>query len=201
MWGESMAIRINPDSDALVIIDPQVCFMPGGVLAVPHGDEIFSVINPLTKRFRVVAASADWHPPNHISFKERGGPWPPHCVQMREDANFSPKLDQSNLSMVIRKGFNPDKEQYTAFDEVSQFGDMLKARGIKRIFVGGVATDYCVHDSVLGALDEGLEVYVLLDAVRPINAQPGDEERALEDMKSRGAKLISSKDIAEEAAA
>lgn len=192
-----MAVKINPDKDALVIIDPQKCFMPGGVLAVPKGDEIFDALNPLTKNFRVVAASADWHPPNHISFKEQGGPWPPHCVQMREDADFSPKLDQSNLSLVVRKGFNPKKEQYTAFDEISKFGDMLKAKGINRIFVGGVATDYCVHDSVLGALKDGLEVYVLTDAVKAINAKPGDEDRALDDMKQNGAKLITSKDIEE----
>ncbi|MBE0447630.1 MAG: isochorismatase family protein [Actinobacteria bacterium] len=196
-----MAVEINPKKDALVLIDPQICFMPGGVLAVPGGDKIFDVINPLTKKFRVVAASADWHPPNHISFKERSGPWPPHCIQMREDANFHPKLDQSNLSMVVRKGFNPDKEQYTAFDEVSQFGDMLKARGINRIFVGGVATDYCVHDSVIGALKEGLDVYVLTDAIRGINVKPGDEERALEDMKEHGAELITSKDIVEKTGA
>jgi len=192
-----MAVKINPDKDALVIIDPQKCFMPGGVLAVPKGDEIFDVLNPLTKKFKVVAASADWHPPNHMSFKEQGGPWPPHCVQMREDADFSPKLDQSNLSLVVRKGFNPKKEQYTAFDEISKFGDMLKAKGINRIFVGGVATDYCVHDSVLGALKDGLEVYVLTDAVKAINAKPGDEDRALDDMEQNGAKLITSKDIEE----
>ncbi len=192
-----MPVTINPEKDALVIIDPQVCFMPGGVLAVPQGNEIFSVINPLTHRFRVVAASADWHPPNHVSFKERGGPWLPHCVQMREDANFTPELDQSNLSMVVRKGYNPEKEQYTAFDEVSRFGDMLKARGISRIFVGGVATDYCVHDSVIGALKEGLDVYVLLDAIKGINVHPGDIEHALEDMREHGAKLITSKDIVE----
>lgn len=192
-----MPVMINPEKDALVIIDPQVCFMPGGVLAVPQGNEIFSVINPLTHRFRVVAASADWHPPNHVSFKERGGPWPPHCVQAREDADFAPELDQSNLSMVVRKGYNPEKEQYTAFDEVSRFGDMLKARGISRIFVGGVATDYCVHDSVIGALKEGLDVYVLLDAIKGIDMHPGDIEHALEDMKEHGAKLITSKDIVE----
>ncbi|MCL6472530.1 MAG: isochorismatase family protein [Firmicutes bacterium] len=171
--------------------------MPGGVLPVPEGNEIFKVINPLTRRFKVVAASQDWHPPNHISFQERGGPWPPHCVQMREDSNFSPELDQSNLSLVVRKGYNPDKEQYTAFDETSRLGDMLKARGIKTIFVGGVATDYCVHDSVIGALKNGLEVYVILDAVKGIDVHPGDVQKALDDMVNHGAKLITSKDIAE----
>jgi len=192
-----MPVKVNPDKDALIIIDPQKCFMPGGVLAVPKGDAIFDVLNPLTKKFKVVAASADWHPPNHMSFKEQGGPWPPHCVQMREDADFSPRLDQSNLSLVVRKGFNPKKEQYTAFDEISKFGDILRAKGVSRIFVGGVATDYCVHDSVIGALKDGLEVYVLTDAVKGINAKPGDEERALEDMEKNGAKMITSKDIEE----
>lgn len=189
-------VEINRDTDALVIIDPQKCFMPGGVLAVADADAIFDVLNPLAKEFRVVAASADWHPPDHMSFKARGGPWPPHCVQMSDDAEFHPKLDQSNLTMVIRKGFNPDAEQYTAFDEISQFGDMLKARGIRRIFVGGVATDYCVHDSVIGALEDGLDVYVLTDAVKGIDAAAGDVQRALDDMERRGAKLITSAEIA-----
>ncbi|HEY3374260.1 MAG TPA: isochorismatase family protein [Candidatus Aquicultor sp.] len=196
-----MPVMLNPDTDALIIIDPQICFMPGGVLAVSHGDEIFDIINPLSKRFKLVAASADWHPPDHISFQERGGPWPPHCLQMQPDANFSPRFDQSNVSLIVRKGYNPDKEQYTAFDETSRFGDMLKARGISRIFVGGVATDYCVHDSVLGARAEGLDVSVLTDAIRGIDVKPGDVDRALDDMKAHGARLITSKDIAAEAVA
>ncbi|MEW5705442.1 MAG: nicotinamidase [Actinomycetota bacterium] len=190
-----MTVRINPESDALILIDPQNCFMPGGALPVPGGDEIFDVINPLTKKFDLVVASADWHPPNHSSFKEYGGSWPPHCVQNTEGANFSPKLDQSNVGMVIRKAYRRETDQYTCFDEITRLGDMLKARGIKRVFIGGVATEYCVHDSVIGALRDGLEVFVILDAIRGIEVNPGDIEKALNDMKEHGAKLIYSRDI------
>lgn len=192
-----MSVKINPEKDALFITDPQNCFLPGGVLATPKGDEIFKVLNPLSKKFKLVVASQDWHPPNHISFKDRGGPWPPHCIQGKEEAEFSPKLDQSNISLIVRKAFDPDEEEYTAFDEYTQLSNMLKARGIERVFFGGIATDYCVHDSVMGALKGGLDVYVLTDAIKAINAKPGDEERALEDMKEHGAKLITSKDIVE----
>ena len=196
-----MAIEINPAKDALIVADAQVCFMPGGSLAVPRGDEILDIINPLTKKFRVVAASQDWHPQHHISFRERGGPWPPHCLQMTKDSELHPRLDQSNITMVVRKAYNPDREQYTVFDEVSELGNMLKARGIERILICGIATEYCVHDSTLGALKEGFDVYVITDAIKAINAHPGDEERALEDMKEHGAKLITSKDIVEKKAA
>lgn len=186
-------IRVT-ESDALFIADPQNDFMPGGALGVPNGNEIFVALNPLTHRFPLTLISQDWHPANHISFKARGGPWPPHCVQMTAGADFHPDLDQSNVELVVRKGFNPDQEQYSAFDKV-RLGDMLGGRGITRIFMGGVATEYCVHDSAVGAIEQGMKVVVLTDCIRPIDVEPGDGERALEDLRSRGAQVVDSSEL------
>ncbi|MCL5291984.1 MAG: nicotinamidase [Actinobacteria bacterium] len=188
-------VRINQD-DALVIVDPQNDFMPGGALAVPGGDEIFPILSPLIRSFPLVVASQDWHPANHISFKEQGGPWPPHCVQRTKGAEFHPDLDQSRLSIIVRKGFDARHEQYSCFDETSKLSGMLKGRGVSRIFVVGVATDYCVRYSVHGALEGGLGVFVLTDAVRGVDVKPGDSERALAEMKAAGAVLITSSELA-----
>lgn len=190
-----MPVSISPEKDALLVTDMQVCFLPGGSLGVASGETVLDIINPLTKMFKVVLASQDWHPQHHISFGEQGGPWPPHCLQMTEDAELHSKLDQSNITLIVRKGYDPDKEQYTVFDKITQLGTMLKARGIERVFICGIATEYCVHDSTLGALRDGFEVYVITDAIKAIEAHPGDEEKALADMKAHGAKLIASKDI------
>lgn len=184
------------DADALFIADPQNDFMPGGVLAVPEGDRIFEALNPLTHRLPLVICSQDWHPENHVSFKIRGGPWPPHCVQRTPGADFHPDFDQSRAAIVLRKAFDPDLEQYSAF-EATETVDMLKGRGIRRLFIGGVATDYCVLFSTLDALKGGLEAFVILDGVRAINAEPGDDMRALAKMEEAGARLISSSEVDE----
>ncbi len=182
------------DLDVLFIADPQVDFMPGGALPVPGGDHIFGPLNPLTHRFHLVIASQDWHPANHISFKERGGPWPPHCVQLSPGAELHPEMDQSNLGLIVRKGYLPDQEQYSAFHKFDLAG-MLRGRCSERLYVAGVATEYCVHDSALGALEGDLEVYILRDCVGPIEVEPGDEERALADLEKRGARIITSGDL------
>lgn len=188
-----MAMAIG-ETDALFIADPQNDFMPGGMLAVPQGDEIFAALNPLTHKLPLVICSQDWHPANHISFKERGGPWPPHCVQKSWGADFHPALDQSRAALVLRKAFDPDREQYSAFEE-TETADMLKGRGIRRLFIGGVATDYCVLFSTLDARKGGLECFVILDGIRAINAEPGDDMRALAKMEEAGAHLISSGEV------
>jgi len=187
-------VYVLKDLDVLFIADPQVDFMPGGALAVPEGDKIFEPLNRLTHRFHLVIASQDWHPVDHISFRERGGPWPPHCVQMTAGADFHPKLDQSNLGLIVRKGYVPDQEQYSAFHKFDLAG-MLRGRGTERVFVAGVATEYCVHDSAMGALEGDLEVYVLRDCVGPIEVEPGDEERALANLEKRGAVIIQSNEL------
>jgi len=182
------------DTDALFIADPQNDFMPGGALGVPEGHAIFPALNPLTHRFRLVLISQDWHPANHMSFTERGGPWPPHCVQMTPGADFHPALDQSAVHLVVRKGYDSEREQYSAFDEIL-LGDMLKGAGVTRVFMGGVATEYCVHDSAVGALNQGLDVVVLTDCIMPIDVKPGDGKRAIEDLRSRGAEIVSSSEV------
>ncbi|MHB0976758.1 MAG: nicotinamidase [Candidatus Aquicultorales bacterium] len=187
-------IEVN-DSDVLFVTDMQNDFMPGGLLAVEDGDRIIPTINGLVPRFSLVVASQDWHPINHVSFKERGGPWPPHCVQKTEGAQLHPSLNQSRIALIVRKAYDPDIEQYSVFDAVSRLADMLKARGVKRIFVTGVATDYCVRYSSLGALEGGLEVVVLTDAVKGIDVEPGDSEDALKEVEERGGVLAVSTDL------
>lgn len=187
-------VKVEP-TDSLVIVDPQNDFMPGGALAVPNGDEIIPILNRLVPRFQLVVASQDWHPVNHISFIGRGGPWPPHCVQGTLGAEYHADLDQSRLSIIVRKGYDPDVEQYSCFDAVSRLADMLKGREVGRVFIGGLATDYCVRYSTLGALDGGLAVFVIVDAVRAVDVKPGDNEKALSEMESAGAFLIQSSDL------
>ncbi len=188
-------MRTIRDYDVLFIADPQVDFMPGGALPVPEGDRIFTPLNRLIPRFRLVIASQDWHPGDHISFADQGGPWPPHCVQLTPGAELDPRLDQSNLGMIVRKGYVRSQEQYSAFDKFDLAG-MLKGRGTERLYVGGVATEYCVHDSAVGAIDGGLEVFILRDCVGPIEVEKGDEERALADLEKRGGKIITSEELA-----
>lgn len=178
-------------SDALVVVDVQNDFMPGGALGVPDGDRIYPALNPLTCRFRLVVATQDWHPPNHVSFVEQGGPWPPHCVQMTPGADFHEGLDQAVVTVVVRKGHDPNTEQYSTFDKTG-LGDMLKSRDFRRVFLAGLATEYCVHDSGIDAMKEGLEVVVLTDCIAGIDVNPGDSEKALGELADKGATVIDS---------
>ncbi len=172
--------------DALLIVDPQVDFCPGGALPVPHGDTIFGPINRVARRFQTVVASRDWHPAGHVSFRERGGPWPPHCVQGTPGADFHPALDQAPIVHVVSKGDVPDLEAYSAFAG-TDLAAWLRRRGVRRLFVAGLATDYCVRDSVLDARSEGFEVVVLEDCVGAVDVRPGDGEQALKQMEAAGA--------------
>lgn len=180
--------------EALLIVDMQNDFMPGGALAIPDGDKVIPVINKLSAKIPFVLASQDWHPRNHISFKERGGPWPPHCVQKSKGADFHPDLDQSKISLIQRKGYLPDREQYSAFDQTG-LAEMLKCRGVEHLYITGVATDYCVFWSTLGALEGGLKCTVVLDGVKGVEVQPGDVEKALEKMKQAGAQFATSDEV------
>lgn len=182
------------DSDALVIVDVQNDFMPGGALGVPDGDKIFAALNPLTRRFGLVVATQDWHPPDHMSFAERGGPWPPHCVQMTPGAELHSGLDQSSVGVIVRKGYDPSAEQYSTFDKTG-LGDMLKCRGFNRAFLAGLATEYCVHDSAIDALNEGLQIVVLTDCIAGIDVNPGDSARALQDVSAKGAIVVPSTEL------
>ena len=180
--------------DALLIVDPQVDFCPGGALPVPHGDAIFAPLNRVAGRFGTVVASRDWHPPGHMSFRARGGPWPPHCVAGSAGAEFHPALDTAPIEHVVSKGTDADREAYSAFSG-TDLEAWLRARGVGRLFVAGLATDYCVRQSVLDARAAGFEVAVLEDCVGAVDVKPGDGERALEEMEVAGATRTRSKEL------
>jgi len=179
--------------DALLIIDPQNDFLPGGSLAVPHSGEILAVINRYLDIFRErglpVYATRDWHPENHCSFKEQGGPWPPHCVQGTPGAEFAVSLNILPGDEVISKAVNKDAEAYSDFDGTG-FADRLRTRGIRRLFIGGLATDYCVLYTARDALKLGFEVFLLTDAIRAVDVNPGDGERAIDELQRLGSRLI-----------
>lgn len=193
------------EGDALVVVDVQNCFLPGGSLAVPDGNRVIEPLNRVTERFAKkqlpIFFSRDWHPPNHCSFQSQGGPWPKHGVQDTEDAEFSPALKIPVEAIIISKGMDKNREEYSAFsgkDELGcTLGEHLRSSGIKRVFVGGLATDYCVLNTVLDILQSGYEVYVLADGVCAVDVKPGDGDRALAEMKEKGARIIESTDIEE----
>jgi len=193
----SMKVKIGK-GDALIVVDVQRDFCPGGALPVPRGDEVIPVLNEYLERFRragaAIYATRDWHPPNHKSFREYGGEWPPHCIQGTEGAEFHPNLKLPSDTLIISKATEPDKEAYSGF-EGTNLKEILESRGVKRVFVGGLATDYCVKSTVLDALKYGFEVFLLVDAVRGVDLQPGDSERAIEEMVRRGAKKITLSDL------
>jgi nicotinamidase/pyrazinamidase len=186
------------NSDALLITDIQIDFLPGGALPVAGGDEIIPVLNEYARRFKDakahVFASRDWHPPNHISFKAQGGPWPPHCVQQTEGAKFHPDLKLPKDTMIISKATDPNHESYSAFDGTN-LADELKIRGVKRFFIGGLATDYCVVNTVLDSRKLGYETVLLMDATLGINVKPGDVNRAIETMLKNGAEQATADDF------
>jgi len=183
------------EGDALLIVDPQVDFCPGGALAVPHGDGIFEAVNRVARMAPVVVASRDWHPPDHISFRAQGGIWPVHCVRETPGAEFHPGLDQSRLDRVFSKATARSEEAYSAFAG-TDLEEYLRSRGVKRLFVGGLATDYCVRQSVLDARKAGFEVVVLEDAVGAVDVNPGDGERALAEMRAAGAEVATARELA-----
>ena len=179
-------------SDALIVVDVQIDFCPKGSLPVPEGDQIVPVLNDYIKLFTKsnakIIATRDWHPQNHMSFKEYGGPWPPHCVQQSEGAKFHPNLKLPNTTTIISKAMDSNKESYSGFDDTNLASE-LKAQGVDRVFVGGLATDYCVKSTVFDALKLGFEVVLVLDATRGLNLTPGDVEKAIDEMTLNGAEI------------
>jgi len=175
--------------DALIIVDMQNDFMPGGALPVPEADKIVDTVNAYIDHFvtrgALVVATRDWHPPNHISFAERGGPWPPHCVQNTWGAQFHPNLRLPESAIIVSKAFLPDKEAYSGFDG-TDLEFILRSRGIRRVFIAGVATDYCVRATALDAVRLGFETFLLVDAVKGVDIPKGSIEKALNEMLDAG---------------
>ncbi|MCC7104766.1 MAG: nicotinamidase [Chloroflexi bacterium] len=183
---------------ALLVVDVQNDFCAGGSLEVKGGDEIVPVLNHWIERARdasrPIVATRDWHPAETIHFQAYGGTWPPHCVQGTQGARFHPGLALPNDALIVSSGTRPDEDGYSGFDAVDEDGqplsEALRRRGVRKVYVGGLATDYCVRATVLDALKAGFEVGLIRSAVRGVDLQPGDSERALEEMRAAGAEIV-----------
>ena len=182
----------NGGRRALVVVDVQNDFCPGGALAVERGDEVVAPLNELIDEFLsrgdVVVKSRDWHPPQTKHFTAYGGTWPVHCVRETPGAEFHPRLADDPRIRVVSKGLG-DEDCYSAFDGTG-LADELREQGVTEVWVGGLATDYCVKNTVLDALRRGFRVRAVEDAMRAVNLRPGDDARALEEMRRAGAEIV-----------
>jgi len=178
------------DNDALLIVDVQNDFLPGGSLAVKDGDQVIPPLNGYIEHFRkrglATYATRDWHPPNHCSFQDQGGIWPSHCVVTTRGAEFAPTLKLPKDCHVVSKATDPSRDAYSGF-EGTDLAQRLRTDQVRRLFVGGLATDYCVLNTVEDALREGFAVILLEDAIRAVDVNPGDGQRAREQMHAAGA--------------
>jgi len=185
-------------TDALIIVDVQNCFCPGGELPVKEGDKIIPTINKYIHKFQKagakIYATRDWHPPDHKSFKDYGGIWPPHCLKGSKGAEFRSDLKLPEETTVISTGDKPSLDGYSGFDHTN-LERKLKGDGIDRVFVGGLATDYCVKYTVLDAVEKSFEAILLTDAIKGVNRKPGDAERAIGEMVKKGAKKATLSEI------
>lgn len=185
------SLVIPGPGDALLVVDVQNDFLPGGALAVPQGDAVLPVLERWITRFvragQPVFASRDWHPPDHCSFQAQGGPWPPHCIAGTPGAAFALALPGD--AVIVSKAQRAGEEAYSAFGG-TDLAAGLRERGVRRLFVGGLATDYCVLHTVRDALAEGFAVLLLEAAVRPVEVHAGDGAAALAAMRERGASIL-----------
>jgi len=184
--------------DALLVVDVQNDFLPGGALGVPDGDAVVPVLNRYLARFATaglpIFATRDWHPADHCSFQAQGGAWPPHCVQETPGAEFAPGLELPDAVSRIAKAIGTEKDSYSGFED-TELAAELRAAGVSRLLIGGLATDYCVLNTVLDALREGFEVLLLADAIRAVEVQPGDGDAAIARMTAAGAVPIDLEDL------
>jgi nicotinamidase/pyrazinamidase len=180
---------------ALVVVDVQQDFCPGGSLAVKHGDEVVPKLNEVIEAFEKanlpIFFTRDWHPPNHCSFKSQGGIWPPHCVMGTTGAEFHHLLKVPPGSTIINKGSDPNHEAYSAF-ESTDLAEQLKRHHVKEFFIGGLTTDYCVKESSLDAIQYGFTVNVIKDCVKGVNLRRNDSALALRAVEEKGARLVTS---------
>ncbi|WP_456325069.1 bifunctional nicotinamidase/pyrazinamidase [Desulfonauticus submarinus] len=200
---------------ALLLIDIQNDFCQNGALPVPKGDEVVPVANALMNKFNLVVATQDWHPKGHISFASTHNKnpgdiiyingimqilWPDHCIQNSKGADFHPHLNRQKITEVVYKGTDPLIDSYSGFfdnakQKQTKLDDFLKKHNIKKIFLVGLATDYCVKFTALDGVDLGYETYVIIDGCRAVNINPQDEEKAIQEMKARGVKIITREQI------
>lgn len=204
------------EKKALIIIDVQNDFCPGGALAVPEGDRIISTINELSGKFEKVIATQDWHPENHVSFAvnypgkkeydvvDHEGIeqvlWPKHCVPGTKGAEFHPELNTEKVDLILRKGNDPDIDSYSAFREndketITGLEGYLRKLKIKETYFCGLALDYCVFYSAMDAKELGFETYVIIDGTKGIDSPEGNIDKSLDEMKQSGIKIIESKDL------
>lgn len=187
-----MPLEIARPGDALIVVDVQNDFLPGGALGVPHGDEVIAPLNghlqQFAERHLPIFVTRDWHPPRHCSFREQGGPWPPHCMAGTRGAEFAPGLRVPAGARVVSKAMAPEADAYSGFQS-TDLAAQLRGLGVRRVVVGGLATDYCVRATVLDALAAGFGAVVLTDAVRAVELRPGDGEQALAQMRAHGAQI------------
>ncbi|MCF7935027.1 MAG: isochorismatase family protein [Synergistales bacterium] len=189
--------------EALLVVDVQKDFLPGGALGVPGSEAIVPIINGLVERYGSAGCplvfSRDWHPAGHASFEEQGGPWPPHCIQGTEGAEFAPGMAIPPEARILDTADHLDHDAYSAFQE-TDLGEYFRKQGVGTITICGLVTEICVRATVLGALEEGFDVLMLPDASRGVNLNEGDEERALGEMALAGAVLCPAERLPEPAA-
>jgi nicotinamidase/pyrazinamidase len=187
-------------NDALIIVDVQNDFCPGGALGVSNGDEVVPLLNRYMDKFRAaglpIIATRDWHPQKTTHFKDYGGVWPVHCVQESHGAAFHSDLELGSDVIVVSKGMAADEDSYSAFqgknDSGTPLAELLRGLDVERIFVGGLATDYCVKYTALDGIKEGFRIVVLGDAIRGVDLKPNDSEKALGEIREAGAVEIAS---------
>ena len=181
------------DGDALLVVDVQRDFLPGGALGVADGDRVLAPINHAIALFagRPVFLTRDWHPPGHCSFREQGGPWPPHCVAGTRGAEFADELRLPADVQVVSKATQVERDAYSAFGG-TDLERRLRDAQVRRVFIGGLATDYCVLHTVADARAAGFDAVVLRDAIAAVDVRPGDGERAITRMRELGARVVGS---------
>jgi nicotinamidase/pyrazinamidase len=192
-----VAVRFEP-GDALLLVDPQNDFCPGGSLAVADGDAVIPVLNDWARAAEQaevpIFVSRDWHPPRTTHFAQFGGVWPPHCVAGSPGAEFHPELRVPDSAVVVSKGMGETEDAYSAFQARDANGTplatLLRARGVKTLYVMGLATDYCVKESVLAGLHDGFRMTVVPEGIRAVNLQPSDGEQAVAAMRAAGATFV-----------
>ena len=194
----SSPIRLQT-GDALIAVDVQNDFLPGGSLAVPEGDAVVPALNRYLAAFAAralpVYATRDWHPAKHCSFKAQGGIWPPHCIAATPGAEFALALALPETAAIVSKAATPEADSYSGFGG-TDLAARLHAGGVRRLFIGGLATDYCVLNTVRDALAGGFAVLLLADAIRAVDVKAGDGARALGEMQQRGARPIRYEELA-----